>query len=62
MSQTKNIVDNKSDVTKSNQSIKKKEEDKIPDAKTPPPLPIMKAMNGTLTAGKFINNCLLLLF
>ncbi|XP_003246335.1 THO complex subunit 2 isoform X1 [Acyrthosiphon pisum] len=46
VSQIKNIVDNKSDVTKNNQSIKKKDEDTVPEAKTPP-LPVIKVINGT---------------
>lgn len=50
ISQVKNI-DNKSELTKNNQSIKN-EEDAIPEAKTPP-LPIIKAINGTSTTGKF---------
>lgn len=44
-------MDNKSEVLKNNQSIKKKEEDTIPEAKTPP-LPIIKAINGTSSTGK----------
>lgn len=54
VSQTKIVVDNKSEVTKNSQSIKKKEEENIPEAKTPP-LPIIKAINGTSTIGKFIH-------
>ncbi|VVC38245.1 THO complex, subunitTHOC2, C-terminal,THO complex subunit 2, N-terminal domain,THO complex [Cinara cedri] len=50
VSQIKNNVDNKSGVTKNNQTIKKKEEDNIIEAKTPPPLPIIKAINGISSA------------
>lgn len=35
-----------------NQSIKNKEDEKILEAKTPP-LPTIKAMNGTSTIGKY---------